>query len=113
MAELYNPYSNQNKSDADYNIAYGTADRMNFSLCKVDAFFELRDYLNVMTQLEILFNEISSFESNLIGLPFTILLSKGLLLKPLPSIIFNILLLKARAPMSKPKTLFSQIVSFG
>ena len=54
-------YSGVKSTDADYNIAYGTADRMNVCLWKVNGFYELQDYVNMLHQLEILFDEISTF----------------------------------------------------
>ena len=59
----YNPY--EQRQESDFNLAYGTSDRMNFCLWKINNFFETAQYHNMFTQLQILFNEISTFVNSI------------------------------------------------
>lgn len=65
MAHDYNPYQDQKRTESDFNMALGTSDRMNFCLWKVNIFFELGQYHQMFTQLQILFDEISTFVNDI------------------------------------------------
>ncbi len=62
MSDKYGNYSNElTRVDSDYNLAYGTAERMNLSLWKINNSFRENDYKNMFREEQILFDEISTF----------------------------------------------------